>query len=273
MDGIGYLGILVALLGIILALWAGRGHARAVGRATAARHWRTAPGTILAADAALRGSAVRSSRTAYWTPEIAYSYLVQDRERKGICLAFGSLRSKTEASARRLVAPYPVGSRVQVRYDPDNPDDSVLDPRKPGPKLLLGAVAGAALCLAGLAIVVLAVRGVFSADVSGHWHVSFAVGGAQYEGDFDSVRGSGPLVLTYTAGQPVRVREDCTMARTGRRGTRSQHVTVACANAQVLQGTAAYSPDRFELEFQDANTLTGTLDSTPGSGGRATFTR
>ena len=83
MDGIGYLGIFVALLGLALALWAGRAHRRAVARASAAQHWRTAPGTILASDAALRGSGVRSSRYAYWEPVIAYSYVVQGRERQG----------------------------------------------------------------------------------------------------------------------------------------------------------------------------------------------
>lgn len=273
MDGIGYLGIFVALLGLALALWARRAHGRAAARATAAQHWRTAPGTIIAADAALRGSALRSSRYAYWEPVVAYAYVVQGRERQGGCLAFGSLRTKTEGGARRLIAPYPVGSQIEVRYDPDNPDDSVLDPRKPGAKLLLGAIAGVGLCLAGLAIVVLAARGVFSADVSGHWHVRFDDGAAHYEGDFESVRGTGPLVLSFTNGQQVRVREDCTMSRASRRRAQGHDVTVVCANAQVLQGTMAYSPDRFELDYRDANTLTGTVGLARGSAALATFTR
>ena len=273
MDGIGYLGIFVALLGFVLALWAGRAHRRAMAQATAAQHWRTTPGTILAADAALRGSGIRSSRYSYWEPVIAYSYAVQGRERQGSCLAFGSLRTKTEGGARRLIAAYPPGSQTEVRYDPDNPDNSVLDPRKPGPKLLLGAIAGVGLGLAGLAIVVLAVRGVFSADVSGHWHVRFADSGVQYEGDFDSIRGTGPLVLSYTNGQQVRVREDCTMSRPSRRRAQGHDVTVVCANVQVLQGTAAYSPDRFELDYRDSNTLTGTVSLARGAVAGATFTR
>ena len=273
MDGIGYLGIFVALLGLVLALWAGRAHRRAVTRANAAQHWRTTPGTIVASDAALRGSSIRSSRYSYWEPLIAYSYVVQGRERQGSCLAFGSLRTKTEGGARRLIAPYPPGSRAEVRYDPDNPDDSVLDPRKPGPKLLFGAIAGVGLGLAGLAIMVLAVRGVFSADVSGHWHVRYDGGGVHYEGDFDSVRGSGPLILASAGGQPLRIREDCTMSRPSRRRPQGHEVTVLCTNAQVLQGTGSYAPDRFELDYRGAGVLTGTVALAGGAAGTATFTR
>ena len=262
----GYLGIFVALIGLVGALWAGLAHRRASALVEAAQRWRDAPGKVVASQVDRRGGA--SARNAYYAALVSYTYVVNGRERAGSRLRFGTARARSRAAAEKLLAPYPAGVEVKVRYDPDNPDQSVLEPGKVGGHLLLGAIACAFIFLGGAAIVVMAVKGVFSADVSGHWHVRFEAEGVTYEGNLEAVRGAGPLVLAYTTQQgPKHAREDCSLTRN------RQHVLVRCANAQMIDGEGTYSPDNFDLTFQGASRLTGSVTSEGQPAGTATFTR
>jgi len=112
------------------------------------------------------------------------------------------------------------------------------------------------------------VRGVFSADVSGHWHVRFQADNVAYEGDLDAVRGAGPLTLAFTDQQGrKRAREDCTLSR------HRDHVLVRCVNPQMIEGAGTYSPDNFDLAYQGASRLTGSVTSNGVAAGTATFTR
>jgi hypothetical protein len=167
-----------------------------------------------------------------------------------------------------MLAPYPVGGQIQVRYDPGDPDQSVLEPGKAGGNLLVATIGCVILVLIGASIIVLAVMGVFSADVSGHWHVRFQGDDQVYEGDLEAVRGAGPLVVTYNVRDGRRrAREDCTLTRN------RQHVLVRCANPQMIEGTGDYSADNFDLTYQGASRLTGTVSSNGAQFGTATFTR
>lgn len=266
MDGIGYLGIFVVLVGVVGALWAGRRYARGKANVAAAQHWLTAPGKVIETN--VRRHGVSGGRNAWYTPEIAYSYSAQGSERRGSRLTFGMPTARTRGGGEAMLARYPVGAEVQVRYDPDNPDESVLEPGKVAGNLLFAAAACVALCLGGILIVVLAVQGVFSADVSGHWHVRFVSAGVGYEGDLEARHGAGPLTLSFNGSRgPVQIREACALSR------RKQEVRVTCENPQVLSGTADYSPDNFDLTYQGAATMTGSVSSSNGAGGTATFTR
>jgi len=266
MDSMGYLGIFVALIGLVGALWAGLAHRRARALVEAAERWLNAPGRIIASEVQRRGGS--SGRNQYYVPLVRYSYAVHGREREGSRLRFGFLSARSPAGAEAMLARYPAGAEVKVRYDPDNPDQSVLEPGKTGANLLIAAIFCFFLFLAGAAIVVMAVRGVFSADVSGHWHVHFEAGGVTYEGNLDAVRGAGPLVLAYATPQgPRRAREDCTLTRN------RQHVLVRCSNAQMTDGEGNYVADNFDLAFQGASRLTGSVTSEGQPSGTATFTR
>lgn len=268
MDNLGYLGIFIALLGLAGALWGGLKYRRARTASEAAQRWLSAPGRIISSDVALRGSGVSSSRYAYFVPVIRYGYTIAGREREGAMLRFGSPSSRTRAGAMAMIAPYPVGADIQVRYDPDNPDQSVLEPGNVGSNLLVTAIACAALLVVGIAIVVMAIRGAFSVDLSGRWHVRFDAGGVVYEGDLDAEHARGPLVLSFTDPDGVkRITEDCTLTR------HQQRVSVTCVNPRVLSGTGGYSPDNFDLVFQGASRMSGTVSSPNGSAGTATFTR
>ena len=266
MDSMGYLGIFVALIGLLGALWAGLAYRRATALVEAAQRWLDAPGKIVSSQVDRRGGS--SGRNQYYVPLVSYTYVVNGRERAGSRLRFGTARTRSRAAAEKLLAPYPAGAEIKVRYDPDNPDQSVLEPGRVGGNLLLGAIACAAIFLGGVAIIVMAVKGVFSADVSGHWHVRFLADGVTYEGNLDAVRGAGPLVLAYTTQQgPKHAREDCTLTRN------RQHVLVRCANAQMIDGEGSYVADNFDLAFQGASRLTGSVTSEGQPAGTATFTR
>ena len=68
----------------------------------------------------------RKKRTRYF-PEIHYKYQVDGKEYSGDRLAFGfSNRPKEES--KNIVERYPAGAHVPVYYDPDNPEESVLEP-------------------------------------------------------------------------------------------------------------------------------------------------
>jgi hypothetical protein len=268
MDSMGYLGIFVALIGLVGALLAGLGWRRARALTEAAQRWLDAPGKVLAASAERRGGGSATSRNAYYAPLIRYAYVVNGREREGSRLRFGLTTARSRGGAEKLLAPYPVGAAIKVRYDPENPDQSVLEPGRTSSNLLFAAIACFLLLLGGAAIVVMAVKGVFSADVSGRWHVRFIADGVTYEGDLDAVRGAGPLVLSYTTPQgPRHAREDCTLTRN------RQHVLVRCANPVMIDGNGNYVADNFDLTYQGASRLTGRVTSEGQPAGTATFTR
>jgi hypothetical protein len=268
MDSIGYLGILVAVVGLVGALWAGRAHARAGGLVKAAERWREAPGKVIASEVQRRDYGASTTQHAYYVPVISYTYVVGGRERQGSRLRFGMPTARTRGGAEAMLAPYPAGAEIKVRYDPDAPDEAVLEAGKAAGNLLFVAVATGTIFVLGCGIVVLAIMGVFSADVSGHWHVRFAGDGITYEGHLEAVRGAGPLNLAFAdADGAKRAREDCTLTRNG------QHVLVRCTDAQLTAGTGTYSPDDFDLTYQGASRLTGSATSHGSTVGTATFTR
>jgi hypothetical protein len=268
MDSIGYLGIFVALIGLAGALWAGRAHVGASGLVKAAERWREAPGKVVASQVERRDYGAGTTQYAYYVPTVSYIYVVGGREHRGSRLRFGMPTARSRGGAEAMLAPYPAGAEIKVRYDPDAPAESVLEPGRAAGNLLFTAIACGTVCLLGCGIVVLAVMGVFSADVSGHWHVRFEGGGVTYEGDLEAVRGAGPLVLAYNVPEGRKsAREDCTLTRNG------QHVLVRCANAQMTAGTGTYSPDNFDLTYQGDSRLTGSVTSRGEAIGTATFTR
>jgi hypothetical protein len=79
--------------------------------------------------------------------EISYRYTVADEDFVGSRASFGDALSLSwSGPAVRVVQRYKVNSHVRVRYDPDNPRESVLEPGMNG-MVIFGALVGA-LCLA-----------------------------------------------------------------------------------------------------------------------------
>jgi hypothetical protein len=112
--------------------------------AVKSRRWPQVEGTILVSD--LERSRDIDSGYMY-RAEISYRYTVADEDFVGSRARFGDAFSLSwSAPAVRIVQRYKVNSRVRVRYDPDNPQESVLEPGMNG--MVIFAVVVGALCVA-----------------------------------------------------------------------------------------------------------------------------
>ena len=77
-------------------------------------------------------------------------YSVGGREYKSQRLRFGNYRSASRKKAEAMLVPYPAGATAPVRYNPERPEECVLETRKPGPIYLVMAVFGLLFVGAGL---------------------------------------------------------------------------------------------------------------------------
>jgi hypothetical protein len=70
---------------------------------------------------------------ASWhVPYVAYTYKVAGIDFSGEHIGSGKFSRSAYAQAEADIAIYPVGSTTSIRYNPDNPEESVLEPRVPG---------------------------------------------------------------------------------------------------------------------------------------------
>lgn len=83
-------------------------------------------------------SAVRSGyRGRTYTVDIAYEYSVGERTYLGSRISAFAASSSNKTVWERLADRYPVGSTVEVHYDPTDPQQSVLNPISPYPPLFM----------------------------------------------------------------------------------------------------------------------------------------
>jgi len=105
--------------------------------------WPTTGGKVLAAEVSKRTSRDRKRGTTstYYTPSVRYSYLVVDQNYESTVIRFGSLESGSYKKAEEVVARYPVGSTISVRYDPTEPSRATLETASAaGQQILMGIV-------------------------------------------------------------------------------------------------------------------------------------
>ena len=105
------------------------------------RRWPVAPGEILSSG--VREGASRDDGGRLHRPVVRYRYAVGGRSYEGAAIEHGVATSGGEGWARRVIARYPVGARVDVRYDPADPTRSALAAR-------FGVLGWALLAVAGL---------------------------------------------------------------------------------------------------------------------------
>lgn len=162
MDGIFWLGLFVAVLGIGMVLWGVTQRAKANAVVGAAQAWPTATGTMIATDI-LRGG---TNRHPTFSPLVRYEYDIGGRKYSGDRLRPGYVKVGSRRAAERMLQAYPVGAGVPVRYDPADPNSSLLE-LKTSSAPLLTAVVGAALILLGGGIAAQAMAGGFSRQNGG----------------------------------------------------------------------------------------------------------
>ncbi len=83
--------------------------------------------------------------TSYY-PEVRYTYQVMGAAYSGDKISFGGSVGGSRKKAQEAIAQYPAGKTVPVYYDPNNPEDAVIE-RKMGNKGFL--IAGIVFTLIG----------------------------------------------------------------------------------------------------------------------------
>ena len=149
MDWVGYGLVALGLVWTAGFAWA---HFRAVGKAKAAESWPVAMGKILSCEVIEEKSTDRHGhRTTWYNPVVAYSYSAGGRELQGRRLRFGNYRCSTRRKAEAMLAPYQPAATASVRYNPDRPEECVLETARPGPIYLVMALFGLLFVGFGLA--------------------------------------------------------------------------------------------------------------------------
>ncbi len=151
-----YVGLGMLLLGLLWVAGFGWAHFRAVGKAKAAETWPTAIGRVVSSEVVEEESTDREGGTSTWyNPVVAYGYSAGGRELTGRRIRFGNYRFASRTKAEAALAPYPAGTSPIVRYNPEKPEECVLETQRPGPIYLIMAVFGAIFVGFGLKLATL----------------------------------------------------------------------------------------------------------------------
>lgn len=157
MDDIGWIGIFVALLGAGLLLWGLLRRSKANALVRTAQQWPTASGTVMHTDIVTRGTA----RNPIFDPVVRYEYEVGGRKYFGDRLRPGYVGVGSVAAAQRMLQPYQAGASVAVRYDPADPESSLLE-LNTSSVTLIAAIVGGILLVVGIGIAIAAMMHLFS---------------------------------------------------------------------------------------------------------------
>lgn len=87
--------------------------------------WPSVPGLVNRSELEFHRNNVGTGKKTNYRVEIIYEYVVDDQLYRNDVVRFDQGELSTE-SKQLLVSTYPVGRRVEVFYDPDDPGQSVL---------------------------------------------------------------------------------------------------------------------------------------------------
>ena len=92
--------------------------------AKASTSWPTAQGQIIKSE--VTRSRDGEGHDSY-SPEVTYTYLAKKRAYKSYAIKFGENSYDNKSMSEKIAAAYPVGKKVSVYYNPEDPDNSVLE--------------------------------------------------------------------------------------------------------------------------------------------------
>jgi hypothetical protein len=147
----GMLGGIIALcVGLLLLLIMGGIAAFMFRNVAASRNWQPTTGQVLSSRIVVRYSE-EGGGTDY--PDVTYGYSVMGQQYQSDRIFVGG--AVGGLGARKTIERYPVGSPVQVYFNPQRPDQAVLERRSPTAVFLaiLGGVMGLITCGAGLLLI------------------------------------------------------------------------------------------------------------------------
>lgn len=150
-------GLAITAFGILWLLGFGYAQYRAVSKAKASESWPTASGTVTDCRVVEEESTDREGGTTTWyNPVVHYSYSAAGRDLQGNRLRFGNVRSSNRKKAEEALAAYRAGAAISVRYNPEKPEECVLESRRPGPLYAIMAAGGLLILALGLYLAVAA---------------------------------------------------------------------------------------------------------------------
>lgn len=139
------LPLLIVLAGGALLAFSGR----ELLLARASSSWPVTPGRIEASSIEEDHRNSGGEATTHYLASIRYEYAVNGTTYHGVRLRFGDSTSTLRADVEGIISRYPPGKEVSVRYLPEQPDVSVLEPGPQGSVYLVPILA-CVLVLVGL---------------------------------------------------------------------------------------------------------------------------
>ncbi len=112
---------ILALVGAIYSIWS----VRDMGLAIESRDWPITPGVVTACKLLTR---TNSESGDTYRVALSYLYSVQGSPFIAERLRFGDGWTIWKSGVERIMRKYAEGTAVTVRYDPDRPDEAVLEP-------------------------------------------------------------------------------------------------------------------------------------------------
>ena len=121
--------------------------------AAAAAQWPIVTGKVISTGVVKRIDRTQDGPSTVFVPQVHYVYHADGASRDGSVIRLGleDRGYSREQQAGELLARYSVDSKVEVRYDPQNPDMAVLE---------LGQVGGGSNLLAGVLLTLVGIAGI-----------------------------------------------------------------------------------------------------------------
>jgi tetratricopeptide (TPR) repeat protein len=113
-------GILFMLPGIAVVFYG----IKELKKAMASKNWSTTVGKVISSEV-IRDT---SGKRPIYIPKVFYEYSVTGNKYSSNEVSIGHWDSSSPKGAQKIVNRYPTGKDVIVYYDPDNPEDAVLEP-------------------------------------------------------------------------------------------------------------------------------------------------
>jgi hypothetical protein len=118
-----------------------------------AHRWPTAAGTITSSEVETETGDHDERRVRLHSAAITYTYEVGGKSYESDQIELGGTRETNRPGEfERLVARYPMGKRVTVYYDPDDPATATLEPGALGGIFNMAMVAGGFVLVGGILV-------------------------------------------------------------------------------------------------------------------------
>jgi hypothetical protein len=116
--------------------------------------WPTANGVVVRSQISTSSSEDSDGyTTTTYSPEVVYEYTASGQTFQGKRISYDTLSSTSKKNAEKITGKYQVGVPVTVSYDPQNPQESVLERRVAS--LTGGIIFSAIFIVIGLCVCVL----------------------------------------------------------------------------------------------------------------------